>query len=85
VDSEGSGPLDRHGIVNTGLEIISLGQTLADTGRLAAHARPDQLPAEYVAIADAADGIAEVLADLARKLRDDARTLVAAGPGDSSA
>jgi len=83
VDSEGSRPVDRHGIVNTGLEIISLGQTLADTGRLAAHARPDQLPAEFVAIADTADGIAEVLADLAQKLRDDARKLVAASAQSS--
>lgn len=78
-------PLDRHGIVNTGLEVIALGQTLAETGRLAVHARADQLPAEFIAVADAADGIAEVLAELARKLREDARKLVASGPGESSA
>lgn len=68
--------VDRHGIVNVGLEIISLGTTLAETGRLATHARTDQLPAELVAIAGAADGIADTLTDLSTKLREEAKKLL---------
>jgi len=72
----GGGAADRHGIVNVGLEIISLGTTLAETGRLAAHVAPDQLPAELVAIAGVADGIAETLTELSSKLREESKKLL---------
>lgn len=76
VGTAGGGAIDRHGIVNVGLEIISLGTTLAETGRLATYARADQLPAELVAIAGAADGIADTLTELSSKLREEAKRLV---------
>lgn len=76
VGTAGGGGIDRHGIVNVGLEIISLGTTLAETGRLATRAHADQLPAELVAIAGAADGIADTLTDLSTKLREEAQKLL---------
>jgi hypothetical protein len=76
VGEASGGGVDRLGIVNLGLEILSLGATLAETGRLAARARADQLPAELVAIAGAADGIADTLTELSSKLREEAKKLL---------
>jgi hypothetical protein len=76
VGTSGGGAIDRYGIVNVGLEVLALGRTLAETGRLASIARADQLPAELVAIADVADGIADTLTELAAKLREQSTKLL---------
>ena len=73
---QAGGGIDRHGLVNVGLEILALGSTLAETGRLASVARADQLPAELVAIAGVADGIADTLTELSSKLREEAQKLL---------
>ena len=77
-DGRGGQP-DRLGIVNVGLRIKSLGEALAETGRLLGRVAPDQSAAELAALDPVVAAIIGTLEDVRIGARAEVRRFLDGG------
>ena len=77
-DGRGGEP-DRLGIVNVGLRIKSLGETLAETGRLLGRVAPGQSAAEFAALDPVIAAIIGTLEDVRIGARAEVRRFLGGG------